>query len=186
MSRVASWKNLALGAILVGGMAIGGSTLVLAQDEEAAVTPSHPAHIHAGDCATLDPNPAAPLNNVEPRLNDTDAEGEDDDPNEPQGTLTATTVLYSDSEDVELAFDDVLAESHSINVHLSDEEIDTYIACGEIGGVVVDDTLVIALHSQNDSGYTGIAILEKDDDGNVDVEVYLAEPGEMSDATPVA
>ena len=47
-------------------------------------------------------------------------------------------------------------------------------------------SLVIALHPQNDSGYFGIAILSKDDDGNVDVEVYLAEPGETSDATPVA
>jgi hypothetical protein len=163
-------------------MAIGGSTLVLAQDDEAADTPSHPAHIHAGDCVNLDPNPAAPLNNVEPLVNDTD----DEEANAPQGILTAAPVLFSDSEDIDMAFDDVLAESHSINVHESDENIQNYIACGEIGGVVVDDTLVIALHSQNDSGYTGIAILEKDDDGNVDVEIYLAEPGETSDATPVA
>ena len=185
MQRPAFWKNLALGLVLVGGLGVGGTSLVLAQDEE-EVAPSHPAHIHDGDCATLDPNPAAPLNNLEPRLNETDAEGEDDNPNEPQGTLTATAVLYSNSEDVEIAFDDVLASSHSINVHQSDEDIQTYIACGEIGGVVVDDELVIALHSQNDSGYTGIAILSKDDDGNVDVEVYLAEPGETDLATPVA
>lgn len=182
MSRVASWRNLALGAVLIGGMALGGSTLVLAQDDEVAVTPSHPAHIHAGDCVDLDPNPAAPLNNVEPLVNDTD----DEEENAPQGILTAAPVLFSDSEDVDIAFDDVLAESHSINVHESDENIQNYIACGEIGGVVVDDKLVIALHPQNDSGYTGIAILEKDDDGNVDVEIYLAEPGETSDATPVA
>jgi hypothetical protein len=182
MPRVTSWKNLALGAVLIGGMTIGSSTLVLAQDDEVAVTPSHPAHIHAGDCVNLDPNPAAPLNNIEPLLNDTD----DELANAPQGTLTAAPVLYSDSEDVDMAFDDVLAESHSINVHESNEHIENYIACGEIGGVVVDDTLMIALHPQNDSGYTGIAILTKDGDGNVDVEIYLAEPGETSDATPVA
>ena len=180
-------KRYMIGVALVGSMILGGGGIALAaQTEEATDSPSHPAHIHAGECATLDPNPAAPLNNVEPRLNDTDAEGEDDNPNEPQGTLTATMVLYSDSEDVDMAFDDVLATSHSINVHESDEQIDQYIACGEIGGVVVDDELVIALHSMNDSGYTGIAILSKDDDGNVDVEIYLAEPSEGPEATPVA
>jgi hypothetical protein len=183
MSRIASLKRLTLGVVLLGGLGIGSSGFVLAQDEEEAVTPSHPAHIHAGDCVDLDPNPAAPLNNIEPRLNESD----EDNANEPQGYLTAAQVLYSDSEDVELAFDDVLAESHAINIHESDENIENYIACGEIGGVVVDDELVIALHSQNDSGYTGIAILSKDDDGNVDVEVYLAEPaGEGPSATPVA
>jgi len=185
MSRFASLKHLTLGVVLLGSLGLGSSGFVLAQDdEEEAVTPSHPAHIHAGDCVDLDPNPAAPLNNIEPLLNDSD----DDNANEPQGYLTAAKVLYSDSEDVDLAFDDVLAETHSINVHESDENIENYIACGEIGGVVVDDQLVISLHAQNDSGYTGIAILSKDDDGNVDVEVYLAEPadGEGPAATPVS
>jgi hypothetical protein len=184
MSRLVSIRNLTLGAVLLGGLALGGSGLVLAQDAEAP--PSHPAHIHAGDCATLDPNPAAPLTNVEPRLADDDDEDATD--NAPQGILTAAPVLFSDTEDVELAFDDVLAESHAVNVHLSDEEIDTYIACGDIGGVVIDDTLVIALQPQHDSGYSGIAILEKDDDGNIDVEIYLAEPAGDTEpaATPVS
>jgi hypothetical protein len=183
MSRLVSLKNLTLGAVLVGGLSIGGAGLALAQEEEAPAA-SHPAHIHAGDCANLDPNPAAPLNNVEPRLEDSDAE----DANQPEGVLTASPVLYSDSEEIELKWDDVLASSHSINVHESDENIDVYIACGEIGGIVVDDTLVIALHSMNDSGYSGIAILEKDGD-EVDVEVYLSEPvtdDNTPDATPVA
>ena len=183
MSRFMIVRQVALGMFVAGGLAIGGG-LALAQDD-VAVVPSHPAHIHAGDCANLDPNPAAPLNNVEPRMSG-------DDPEEtpaPEGVLTAPAVLFSDSEDLDLSWDDMLATSHSINVHESDEAIDVYIACGEIGGVVVDDELVIGLRPLNDSGYSGVAKLSKDEDGNVDVEVYLSEPvsDELApDATPVS
>jgi hypothetical protein len=166
-------------------VALGGASAALAQDEEPA--DSHPSHIHAGTCAELDPNPAAPLTNIIPiGVNPDDAEAEVP---ETVGVLTASPILYADSEDVEFTWDDMLAESHAINVHLSDEEVQTYIACGDIGGTPIDDDgkLVIALHPQNDSGYSGIAILEKDDDDNVDVEVYLAAPsGEAPIATPAA
>lgn len=182
MARFGSLSQLAAGVVLVGGLALGGAGLVVAQDDSATPDVSHPSHIHAGTCDDLDPNPAAPLNYVEPRL-----DSDDDDANQPEGVLTAPRVLYAESDDVDFSWDDMLATSHAVNVHLSDEEIATYIACGDIGGVVVDDELVIALEPQNDSGYHGIAILTKDDDGNVDVEIYLAEPATGdSDATPVS
>jgi hypothetical protein len=184
MLRPVSLKHLTLGLALISTVAIGGSGLVLAQDDEEEPAVSHPAHIHKGDCANLDPNPAGPLTNVEPRLNE---DSDDEDANAPQGALTATTVLYSETEGVEVAWDDLLGESHAINVHESDENVQNYIACGDIGGVVVDDSLVIALHPQNDSGYFGIAIIEKNGDDKVDVKVYLSEPaGGEPDATPVA
>ena len=49
---------------------------------------------------------------------------------------------------------------HAINVHLSADEIDTYIACGDIGGVVAgrreeENELVIGLGELNDSGTPG-------------------------------
>jgi hypothetical protein len=169
---------------MVGTVVFGGAGAVLGQEAPPA---SHPSHIHPGTCAELDPNPAAPLNNIVPiGVDPEDAEAE-----VPQavGALTASPILYAASEEVELTWDDMLAESHALNVHLSDEEIQTYIACGDIGGTPTDDDsrLVIALHPQNDSGYTGIAILQKDDDDNVDVEVYLAAPaGEQPIATPAA
>lgn len=168
-----------IGIALVGCLMTGAAGVALAQDDEAPVTPSRPAHIHSGDCTNFDPNPVAPLTNLEPRLND-DAED-----NNTQGILTATLVLYSESDEIELSFeDDVLATSHSIVVHESEENIQNYIACGDIGGVVVDDELVIALHPLNDSGFHGIAVLDADDNGEVDVEVYLAEPA--GDAVPAA
>jgi hypothetical protein len=182
MSRLGGFGQLATGLVMVGALALGGAGLVVAQDDAEEPDVSHPSHIHAGTCDDLDPNPAAPLNNVEPRLEDSD----DENANQPEGVLTAPRVLYAESDDVDLSWDDMMATSHAINIHLSDEEISTYIACGDIGGVVVDDELIIALEPQNDSGYHGIAVLDKDDDGNVDVQVYLAEPVGESDATPVS
>ena len=87
---------------------------------------------------------------------------------------------------VDMPLDDILADSHAINVHLSAEEIDTYIACGDISGVVFEDEddgerqLVIALGELNDSGHVGIAWLSEDDDGTTEVAVNLIEPDEMS------
>ena len=189
MSRFGTIRNLAAGAMLAGTLALGGAGQSLAQETTTTVE-SHPSHIHAGTCAELDPNPAAPLDNLyQIGIDPDDIEGSMEDL-ESVGVLTVSQIFYADSEEVDLSWDDMLAESHAINVHKSDQEIDQYIACGDIGGTLVDDgeKLVIALHPQNDSGYTGVAILEKDDDDNVDVEVFLAAPAADNEtiATPAA
>jgi plastocyanin len=69
---------------------------------------------------------------------------------------------------------DILSAPHAINVHESAEAIQNYIACGDIGGRVIDGDLVIGLSELNDSGHHGVAVLEGDDDGT-DVKVYLSE-----------
>lgn len=179
-----SFTSLALTTLLSGSLLLGGAGVALAQDEEAVT--GFPNHIHAGTCDDLDPNPVAPLNDITQWVNDTDDETE----NAVQGVLTAALV-YRGETDVELSLEDILAESHSINVHESAENIQNYIACGEIGGVVVeedgDDTLVVALRPLNDSGYFGLAFLTADGD-NTNVKVWLAEPAMAPDveATPVS
>ncbi len=65
-----------------------------------------------------------------PRINE---DTEDESANQPLGVLTAPNVLITGSEEIDVAWEDMLAESHAINVHLSDEEVQTYIACGDIG-----------------------------------------------------
>lgn len=181
MSRFASLRRMAVAGVVASFSIAGVGTAVAQDDAESA--PSHPIHIHVGTCEELDPNPIAPLDNLAPRVNE-DAEEESD--NQPVGVLTAPTVLGTSSDEIELAWEDMLSASHAINVHMSDEDVQTYIACGDIGGVVVDDTLVISLQPLNDSGYTGIAILSQDGDGNVDVnDVYLAEPPTANEPTEV-
>lgn len=180
-----SLKSMALTTVLSGSLLLGGAGAVLAQDEE-TTGPAFPNHIHAGTCDDLDPNPVAPLNDVSAWLNDSD----DETANSPQGVLTASMVFRGET-DVEISLEDMLAASHSVNVHESAENIENYIACGEIGGVVVDDdgndTLVVALRPLNDSGYFGMAFLTADGD-NTNVKVWLAEPAAAPDveATPVS
>ena len=67
----------------------------------------HPAHIHEGTCAELDPNPEYPLPDVdEAGLSEQSIEGVD----------TA----------------ELLESPHAVNIHLSNDEIGTYVACGDI------------------------------------------------------
>ncbi|MCR6678840.1 hypothetical protein NVV43_25390, partial [Escherichia marmotae] len=59
-------------------------------------------------------------------------------------------------------------------------DIGTYIACGNLSGVIDDSgALVVGLGELNDSGYSGVAILT-DQGEQTDVSVYLTE--KLSDA----
>jgi len=125
---------------------------VAAQD---AVDASHPSHIHVGSCTELDPNPEYPLADVAPVSADAD--------------LGAVEVGESS---VDVSLDDLVATPFVINIHESTENVDNYIACGDVAGPVVDGTLIIGLKEQNDSGYSGVAVLTAGDAGT-DVTVYL-------------
>jgi hypothetical protein len=174
------------GALLATGVFGPGA---LAQDD--APVAGHPAHIHAGSCADLDPNPLVPLNDVTLPLvgDDEDQEPTSEDI---KGAIDQPLVQVSENDDIDtdVTFDELFETSHAINVHESAENIDNYIACGDIGGVVADDEVFIPLYTQNDSGYFGIAKISKDDDG-FDVEITLAQPQSESaapdgEATPAA
>jgi hypothetical protein len=67
---------------------------------------AQPAHIHKGSCAKLDPTPAYGLTDVK------------------DGTSTST---------VDVKLDDLANGAFAINVHKSATEIETYVACGNIG-----------------------------------------------------
>lgn len=104
----------------------------------------HPAHIHAGTCANLG-DIVAPLPDV--RLPAAQAG--------PEGGVESSLTR------VDLTIEQMLAEPHAINAHLSEDEIGTYIACGDITGRRADRNLVIQLREQNGSGYRGIALIQE-------------------------
>jgi len=137
-------------AIMLLGMAGAGGT---AQDRTDA---PHPAHVHRGSCADLDPEPEYPLADVAPVSSQAN----------PGSIDVGTTTL-------DVSLDDLLAEPFAINVHASAENVETYIACGDIAGPVVDGTLAIGLAEQNDSGYAGVAVLSTNGAGGTEVTVYL-------------
>jgi hypothetical protein len=171
-----------LAAVAAGTLLVGGFAPVSAQDEE-----GHPAHIHEGTCDDLNPKPAFPLTNVsEMGMMEGMKEGasEDDDAamemSEPMGAETAFGVETSYTM-VDAALEEIVEGGHAINLHESKENVEEYIACGDIGGRIetgpgMDEggTLVVGLGELNDSGYTGIAVLEGKGD-QTEVIIYLAE-----------
>jgi plastocyanin len=134
----------------------------LARGQEAEDAP-HPAHIHSGTCDNLG-DIVAPLSDVTELT-----------AGEVFGASTAVLVKESET-DVEMPLGDILSAPHAINIHESADAIQNYIACGDIGGRVIDGNLTIGLRELNDSGHHGVAILAGAGDGT-GVKVYLAEEG---------
>ncbi len=157
---------VAIGAALVLSFSLLSTGGALAQGEEGG----HPAHIHSGTCDELG-DVLYPLSNVGPgSVTDGVADAEGD-------TVGSDEDLYPveiSVTTVDAALADIANGETAINVHESGDEIQNYIACGNIGGVMFGDNLVIGLESLNDSGESGIAVLQSDGDSTV-VTVYIAE-----------
>src|SRR5918995_4605422 len=174
--RLGSVAALAALTLLAPGLA--------AQDDEAAV---HPAHIHTGTCAELG-DVVVPLTDIAHIAGDAGTSG-----------ATSAIPVKGSVTVVDMPLQEIIDGGHAINVHLSAEEIDTYIACDDIGGAVTTDEgeeeneLIIGLGELNDSGHTGIAWLGADGD-QTRVSVHLVEPAGTAaagaepapQATPVA
>lgn len=155
-------------ALVVGGSR--GSRVALAQDEATpAADAGRPAHIHTGGCNDVEEDSLGDVVQALTNLaapTGTAAGQEDASPVE-----TSVTV-------VPLALADILAEDHAVNVHLSVDEVTTYIACGEVGGTVADadGSVTIGLREQDGSGFVGVAYLAPGADGaSTLVSVFLAE-----------
>lgn len=172
----------ALTMIIVASLALG-TRGIDAQDatpvgEDVAVAiEGRPVHIHSGTCDELG-DVVFPLNPV------TVAEGIF------EGNQDATSVETSVTT-VDVALDALLAEDFAINVHLSEDEIGTYIACGEIGGArLPDGAIAIGLREQSNSDFAGIAYLAPalDNVAQTNVSIFVAEDltEEGLEATPVA
>jgi hypothetical protein len=159
------------------GLALAGSlslaAAVAAQDPAEA---PHPVHIHLGVC----PEPGevvAPLTDLAPGSGSS------------EGVAAAIPVEVSVTS-VELTLADILAAEHSINAHESAEASDVYIACGDIGGALVGDSLLaIGLAEQNASGHSGVALLNDNEDGTTTVSVFLVRmemTGDTASPAPAA
>lgn len=169
-TRATRWFGL-LAAL---GLLLFGAGLSLAQQATPTPAPAHPAHIHSGTCDTLG-DVVFPLENAT------------DQPPATPVTDTASgaeSAAASSTTIVEAPLDDILAAEHAINVHESAENIDVYIACGDITGSPTEGTLEIELQELNDSGYSGTAMLVDNGDGTTTVTVNVIQP--VTEATPVA
>ncbi len=140
--------------------------------EATAGSTSHPVHIHSGTCAELG-DVVFPLVDLAAPAGDL------------TGPDSAVPVTLSENI-VDAPLQEIIDSGHAINVHLSNEEIGTYIACGDIGGVITTDEggrreMMIGLAELNDSGYAGTVWLGPSADGaQTEVSVILIEPAAAS------
>lgn len=156
-----------LSAIAAFALATPGSG---AQTPVAEITIAHPVHVHTGSCAELG-DVAVPLNDLVSPAGDW------------TGPESAVPVTLSENV-IDMPLQEVIDSGHAINVHLSNEAIDQYIACGDIGGVITTDEggrreMMIGLAELNDSGYSGTVWLGPSaDDTQTEISVILLEPAE--------
>ena len=101
-----------------------------------------------------------------------------------EGAGDSENFSQSITPNVEASLDDLLASEHAINVHESEENIENYIACGEITGSVSNGTLTIELQELNGSGLSGEAVLTEGADEGTSVTITLTQSGPS--ATPAA
>jgi hypothetical protein len=155
------------GAVALAGMVALGGPAAWAQDatpQAEEITVPRPAHIHTGTCREIG-EVVAPLTDL------TGATGGDR-----VGQARRAIPAESSFTSVPLTLDAILGADHLVNVHLSADDIDTYIACGEIGGMLSPEgAVIIGLRELNNSGFTGIAYLAPGADGaSTDVSVFVA------------
>jgi hypothetical protein len=161
-TRIFAIALVALGLASVAGAFLGSSD---GRAQEAS--PPRPSHIHVGGCDELG-EVVQPLTNL---------------------TVPTGELLGSDGAVIaEAAFTNIpqplsafLEEDHAIKVHLSRDQIQVYLACGDIGGTVdADGALIVGMKELDDSGYAGIAYLVPAANGGTNISVMIAQviPGE--------
>jgi hypothetical protein len=150
-------------ALVVGGLVAGlGGQGGLAHEEHGM-----PARLQQGTCAEIGPVAFA--------LNGVDAT-EDADGNElaaPQGVGAESAVeVHASVTTVAATLDAILSGGHALIVYLSDDAMDQPVACGDVGGIVVGEDLVVGLEARGDEGMSGVALFRAAGEETV-VSVFL-------------
>ena len=153
----------------------------------------HPIHIHEGTCVTLG-GVVHPLNNLmAPDMSATPMAGDDMaspmvgmETMDPMAGVDMSQVESWSETNVEASLDDLLGAEYAINAHESVDNIQNYIACGDLTGSPTDGMLEIDLAEQNGSGLSGKAVLQDNGDGTTTVTVWLMHSNMMGtpEATP--
>lgn len=142
---------------LLGGSLLGGSPGVA---QEAA--PPRPSHVHVGDCDELG-EVIQPLTALTVPAGGTLGNGD---------AVVAEAAFTS----IPQTLDQLLEEDHALKVHLSKDQIQIYLACGDIGGRLdANGALIVGMKELDGSGYAGIAYLQPAANGTTSVSVMIAQ-----------
>lgn len=145
-------------------VAAAGALVCLPMSGWAHAADGHPARVQTGSCGNLG-GVAFRLTGVGAALS---AEGTPLPAPVSIGSPDATPVQTS-ATTLATTLSALTQDSHAIVIYESDEAMDRIIACGDIGGlldaqmtgmVMPGDVLPIWLAGENDSGYSGVALLE--------------------------
>ncbi len=184
--RLSVWTAL----LAVVAMLALGTASAFAQDATpaAGAEPPHPVHIHSGTCDTLG-DVVYPLTNIE-TYNITNSfsfgpaatpeAGSMATPAPGISVTEATPVLFSFTH-IDANLSDLVTGGFAINAHESAENIQNYIACGNIPKCAAAACssvtgVVIELATLNNSGYFGVARIDMDPNGGSNVSVFLFHP----------
>ncbi len=173
--------SIVFGAQITSGQ--GGTATPSPQLDNEGGAQAHPAHIHSGTCEELG-DVVFPLNDVAPLA--ADATPAASPAASPAAGLPGEMVVAESTTILEVALDDILGGEHAINVHESAENIDVYIACGNITGTPENNHLRVDLQELNDSGLSGRAVLTANPDGTTTVTVTLIQAQDGATGTPEA
>ena len=184
--RVSVWAALLVSFAMLGL----GTTSAFAQDATptTGAEPAHPVHIHSGSCDALG-DVVYPLNDITTyEITQSFSFGPAATPE--AGSAATPLPSVSGSESVPVLFSvthidaniiDLVDGGHAINAHESAENIQNYIACGNIPQCAVEACsavtgVVVDLAPQNDSGYFGVAKIDADPEGGSIVSIFLFHP----------
>lgn len=187
-TRVALWTVV---LVLAGFLATGATAL--AQDATpAAGGEDHPAHIHSGTCDQLG-DVVYPLNDVMTftvdrsfSINPVASPAAGEMAASPVVSVTSSTpVQFSFTHVADANIADLIGGGYAVNTHESPENIQNYIACGDIptctsAACSAVTGVVVPLSELNSSGYVGVANIEANPNGGVDVTVFLFKKSDIA------
>jgi len=166
------------------------STTAIAQDATpgTGTEPAHPVHIHTGSCDALG-DVVVPLNDIV-TYNITNSfsfspaatpEANSMATPPPSVSATQTTPVLSSVTRIDGDITDFATGGFAINAHESMENIQNYIACGNIPACTSPACseitgVSIVLSPLNDSGYLGVARIDVAPNGGLIVSVFLFQP----------
>lgn len=126
-----------------------------------------PARLHQGTCDAIGPV-AFELNGVGATA---DLDGNELPAPELLGAPTAAAVEAGVTT-VSATLDAIASGGHALKIYQSDDAMDVAVACGDVGGIVVDGDLIVGLTSTGAEGMTGLALLRSEGDQTI-VGVFL-------------
>jgi hypothetical protein len=98
----------------------------------------------------------------------TEEDGDDED--DLDVVVGQQNAVWAFGEELDLDIEDLLEEEFAIAVHAPSETIGQVLACGEFGGAVTEEQVVIPLLAQGDSGVFGVVAIQQ---GSQDDEIVL-------------